>query len=66
MFALCLTPKVEAEAVNRAVVLASQAGAPVYVGGITGKRSAEIVSRSRRKGIVIFSFLISRAYALSR
>ncbi|XP_061402678.1 dihydropyrimidinase-like [Musca vetustissima] len=46
--------EVEAEAVNRACILAHQMKAPLYVTSITSKTSAEIVGRARRSGYCVF------------
>ncbi|XP_054740405.1 dihydropyrimidinase isoform X2 [Anastrepha obliqua] len=46
--------EVEAEAVNRACILAHQMKTPLYVTRITSKSSAEIIGRARRSGYVVF------------
>ncbi|XP_055848717.1 dihydropyrimidinase isoform X2 [Episyrphus balteatus] len=46
--------EVEAEAVNRACILAHQMKAPLYVTCVTCKSSAEIIGRARRSGYCVF------------
>ncbi|KAM8705656.1 hypothetical protein ACLKA7_010027 [Drosophila subpalustris] len=46
--------EVEAEAVNRACMLAHQMKTPLYVTGVTSKSSAELVGRARRSGYCVF------------
>ncbi|XP_037946891.1 dihydropyrimidinase-like isoform X2 [Teleopsis dalmanni] len=46
--------EVEAEAVNRACILAHQMKVPLYVTSITCKSSAEIIGRARRSGYCVF------------
>ncbi|XP_065368513.1 dihydropyrimidinase-like isoform X2 [Calliphora vicina] len=46
--------EVEAEAVNRACILAHQMKAPLYVTRITSKSSAEVLGRARRSGYCVF------------
>ncbi|KAI0233543.1 Dihydropyrimidinase, partial [Lamellibrachia satsuma] len=45
---------VEAEATNRAVCLANQATCPLYVVHVMSKSSADVVSKARREGKVVF------------
>ncbi|KAF6026265.1 DPYS [Bugula neritina] len=52
--AMCRAEEVEAEAVNRAIVLANQARCPLAVVPITSKSSAKVISEARRKGYVVF------------
>ncbi|KAK2177976.1 hypothetical protein NP493_567g03002 [Ridgeia piscesae] len=46
--------EVEAEATNRAVCLANQATCPLYVVHVMSKSSADVVSKARREGKVVF------------
>ncbi|XP_055901794.1 dihydropyrimidinase isoform X2 [Eupeodes corollae] len=46
--------EVEAEAVNRACILAHQMKAPLYVTCVTCKASAEIIGRARRSGYCVY------------
>ncbi|KAL9889994.1 dihydropyrimidinase isoform X2 [Glossina fuscipes] len=46
--------EVEAEAVNRACILAHQMKSPLYVTRVTSKLSAEIMGRARRSGYCVF------------
>ncbi|KAL5273694.1 DPYS family protein [Megaselia abdita] len=46
--------EVEAEAVNRACVLAHQSKVPLYVSKATSKLSAEVIGRAKRSGYCVF------------
>ncbi|XP_042876020.1 dihydropyrimidinase-like isoform X4 [Penaeus japonicus] len=46
--------EVEAEATNRACVLANQVGCPLYVVHVMSKSAADIISAQRRKGHIVF------------
>ncbi|XP_011348169.1 dihydropyrimidinase isoform X1 [Ooceraea biroi] len=46
--------EVEAEAVNRACVIASQVNSPLYVTAISSKSAADVVSAKRSEGAVVF------------
>ncbi|XP_011874771.1 PREDICTED: dihydropyrimidinase isoform X6 [Vollenhovia emeryi] len=46
--------EVEAEAVNRACVIASQANSPLYITAISSKSAADVVSAKRSDGIIVF------------
>ncbi|XP_033302356.1 dihydropyrimidinase isoform X4 [Bombus vosnesenskii] len=46
--------EVEAEAVNRACVIASQVNCPLYVTALSSKSAADVVSSKRSEGVVLF------------
>ncbi|XP_018397055.1 PREDICTED: dihydropyrimidinase isoform X2 [Cyphomyrmex costatus] len=46
--------EVEAEAVNRACVIANQVNSPLYITAISSKSAADIVSAKRSDGIIVF------------
>ncbi|XP_050581817.1 dihydropyrimidinase isoform X6 [Bombus affinis] len=46
--------EVEAEAVNRACVIASQVNCPLYVTALSSKFAADVVSSKRSEGVVLF------------
>ncbi|XP_053975040.1 dihydropyrimidinase isoform X2 [Hylaeus anthracinus] len=46
--------EVEAEAVNRACVIASQVNSPLYVTAVSSKSAADVVSAKRSEGVVLF------------
>ncbi|XP_076450647.1 dihydropyrimidinase-like [Babylonia areolata] len=52
--AMCRPEDVEAEATQRAITIADEAGAPLYVVHVMSKASADVVSAARRKGKVVF------------
>ena len=47
---MCRSEEVETEAVQRAITIADQVGAPLYVVHVMSKSSADVISASRRKG----------------
>ncbi|KAL8614100.1 hypothetical protein ACOMHN_026317 [Nucella lapillus] len=51
---LCRPEEVEAEATQRAITIADQAGAPVLIAPVMSKSSADIISAARRTGKVVF------------
>ncbi|KAG1699857.1 Dihydropyrimidinase [Nymphon striatum] len=60
---LCRTEEVEAEATNRAIMIANQVHCPIYVVHVMSKSAADIVAKRRRDGINIFSCIIGEAIA---
>nr|CAI5862826.1 unnamed protein product [Callosobruchus analis] len=46
--------EVEAEAVNRACVIAKQVGCPLYVSNVTSDQSAEVISSYQSQGVTIY------------
>ncbi|KAH9518716.1 hypothetical protein Btru_006069 [Bulinus truncatus] len=46
--------EVEEEATNRAITIADQAGAPLYVVHVMSKSSADVISKARREGKIVF------------
>ena len=47
---MCRPEDVESEAVQRAITIADEAGAPLYVVHVMSKSSADVISAARRKG----------------
>jgi len=50
----CRPEEVEEEATQRAVTIASEAGSPLYVVHVMSKPSANVVSKARREGKIVF------------
>ncbi|XP_072766541.1 dihydropyrimidinase-like isoform X3 [Anoplolepis gracilipes] len=46
--------EVEAEAVNRACIIANQVNSPLYVTAISSKSAADVVSAKRSEGVIVF------------
>ncbi|BFZ16261.1 hypothetical protein BsWGS_19300 [Bradybaena similaris] len=44
----------EVEATTRAITIADQAGAPLYVVHVMGKTAADVISKARREGKIVF------------
>lgn len=51
---MCRPEEVEAEATGRAIMLADQAGCPLYVVHVMSKSSADVICAARRKGCIVF------------
>ncbi|XP_031835438.1 collapsin Response Mediator Protein isoform X1 [Nomia melanderi] len=56
--------EVEAEAVNRACVIASQVNSPLYVTAVTSKSAADVVSVKRLEGVVLFGETLASAVGI--
>ena len=52
--ALCRPEEVEAEATNRACVLANQVGCPLYIVHVMSRAAADVVSAKRRQGHIVY------------
>ncbi|XP_074028561.1 collapsin Response Mediator Protein isoform X2 [Leptinotarsa decemlineata] len=57
--------EVEAEAVNRACVIAKQVNAPLYLAHITSDKSADILSKSRSEGLKVFGEVEASAIGIT-
>ncbi|XP_032681232.1 dihydropyrimidinase isoform X2 [Odontomachus brunneus] len=56
--------EVEAEAVNRACVIANQMNSPLYITAITSKSAADVVSMKRSEGAVLFGETLASAVGI--
>ncbi|KAL6437492.1 hypothetical protein ACFW04_005151 [Cataglyphis niger] len=56
--------EVEAEAVNRACVIANQVNSPLYVTAITSKSAADVMSAKRSEGVVVFGETLASAIGI--
>lgn len=50
----CRPEEVEEEATQRAITLAKEAGAPLYVVQVMSKSAANVISKARREGKIVF------------
>ncbi|XP_012944726.1 dihydropyrimidinase [Aplysia californica] len=50
----CRPEEIEEEATQRAITLANEAGAPLYVVQVMSKSAADVISKARREGKIVF------------
>lgn len=50
----CRPEEIEEEATQRAITLANEAGAPLYVVQVMSKSAANVISKARREGKIVF------------
>ncbi|XP_020290640.1 dihydropyrimidinase isoform X2 [Pseudomyrmex gracilis] len=56
--------EVEAEAVNRACIIANQVNSPLYVTSISSKSAADVLSAKRSEGIIVFGETLASAIGI--